>query len=289
MTRPNRKLQEARILESLCKLIPNARFIDTFERPDGVIMIGNARAGVELATYTDSRPEVQRYRDDWRLRDAIFQSWVADERVWPFSVRLKYLKDQARRPRVPKPHTQALFIEELCAAVRHYGPLDTRDTDLVFQPRELIGDRDVVHHVLPAQRQIATCRWPRLAEHCPSLLIHRHIHDVGPLIPMSELDAGHPGCDVQHIERTIGDHSTSAPSYRSRLPEAMIWLVIHSDGYPLSRMIHESHLPRALQAARSALSNHGSVFDAAFWLDNPGAQSGGRLHPLTESATRYCP
>ena len=289
MTRDQTKQHEALILEKLCELLGlDWRVVDSDrEVPDGVIARGEVEFGIELAAYVAQTKDNERYEADDLLCAEITAKWLKDVHLQPFTPHIIYKRDGSKRPTVPRRCDIPSFLEELGRAVLRYGPETDKVTKVTLRP-DVGSEDDLDFPSLPAKRQLASSAWPVLSEFCSDLLIHPH---PGVLLctAHTSLASGFAGLDKEAIRNTIEKHQCRIRKYRKNLPGVPIWLVVHSDGVPLSRGVFDQHLSQAILAAQRTLVQGGGVFDAALWFDVPTAHGGGTLYPLTDSSIKFCP
>ncbi len=85
--------------------------------------------------------------------------------------------------------------------------------------------------------------------------------------------------DAEEVRRTVRKHAEKLPVYRAKLPDgAPVWLLVHSDGWPLSAHIGIDRLMQeAVEVARQVLVQSKHKFDEAWWLDDAVISQDGKL------------
>jgi hypothetical protein len=121
--------------------------------------------------------------------------------------------------------------------------------------------------------------YPMLANHCRWLGLRR-MAGGGPPIVSGELImraiSGRPSV----VMEAVAKKAERLPGYRERAKGAACWLVIHSDGYPLSSCIAPRDVPKLCHLARLELDSRGAHFDRAYWLNMDSLAGKERLHRI---------
>ena len=279
MTRAQRKEHERRILRAFCDKFPDGRILEMPEppKPDGLVDISGEQFAVELVQYRVQSPDNQRYNDNDRFLQDVFEA-LPGSRLQPHQLGFTYRSDSSGRATVPRTDDVPELMREMEGVVQDHG------APRVDQPLELWFSEDYQGEEIdegPPQSRLLKLQGP------PLLATHMSRANVwpaspqglpGPFHPMSNLNTAFVGLDRECIRTIVCSKRKNLTRYRkaSRYP---IWLVIHSDGYPHSTVIPDLRLGDALECASENLARPGDTFDRAWWL-NRGL--GGDLGTLAE-------
>jgi hypothetical protein len=83
--------------------------------------------------------------------------------------------------------------------------------------------------------------------------------------PKTSLDSAFIGLDEEELRRIVTQHQASLPRYR-QASSCTLWLVIHTDTFPLTATVPDLHCDRTLAAAsQDSTPDESGRFDAGDW------------------------
>ncbi len=169
-----------------------------------------------------------------------------------------------RRTRIPTGKQSQQFISEilrLADDVSNAVVLQDRRICFVSHPSISTYKTEQAHVAMNPD-----C-FPTVAYFCRSLRFMPWCHDFLPEIRTS-VRARHMALDRQQIIRCVevkfeklGDH------YQKSAQAFPIWLVLHSDGWPLSRRVFPTDLEEAIELVKRTAAAKTPQFEAIWWLD----------------------
>ena len=122
--------------------------------------------------------------------------------------------------------------------------------------------------------------FPTLARFCTDVEIEAWVHLGRP--PMrSSLDARGIGLDTEQLKRVVSEKMEKISAYRHRAAARPLWLVVHSDWFPMSTRLHRGDRPNAISIIRDIVTNSPHCFDAVWWAECTGSVDAAEIWKVT--------
>lgn len=274
--RPGKEEYEAEIARRLCARLGRGwALVETKSppHPDCIIGCGEFRVAVELVQYRQQGPENAQHTRDEDFKWAVHEAWLHDDSVNEYALFLQYRRD-GPWSQVPRARERAAVIEDLKELVREEHRWGEEGGQVMFLEG---SERDFEFpHSTELRPVWGSSRYPRLVKYFQLVDVRRYPGTKMGL-PSTSLGGMFLGLDDEELQRVVGDHLSKVSAYREAT-ELPVWLVVHSDGHPISASVPAPHVKRAIAVASEASTPRADGgFDGALWLDEPFSTSDSRL------------
>lgn len=236
---------------------------------------------LELARYRTPGRDNERYDYDESFKTYYHDCWLYDERVNQFSVGVVYDRTRSGHAKVPPCQEHGPVVGELKTLVEKC-PVEWFESNFAVrarpgstnQPIELRRTYD-----RPDARFSTEC-FPLLASHFREVALTFH-----PSIRLgtlgSDLNSAFVGVDIGEVVRLVSKKLRAVAS--RAITGRELWLLIHSDGWPLSACVgSDEQLAAALKATRALGESDGRTarVDRIWWMNDTLIDSSRRIYSV---------
>lgn len=263
-----------------------------------LVLSAGSNANADLWMRVDGTPvlvELCAYRRKEFCVDAEYTAMKLEElmtrrmeRREPFNglrVFIAYRRSAKSVVEVPKGHRHKEFVDE-CE-----GMLAELTGSSAWQPLTqavLLFDPSAIPPVMSDQQlnyadkpiiPIDPLRYPTMAKACYGLMVKRTTPGCFILFESDQNRRSQPA-DEDAVRTLARGKQSKLKRYRANADGAPCWLVIHSEGRPLSAWVFKEFVPGLAAIASEELSGHADAFDAAYWFNRDELGMGQTIVPI---------
>ena len=237
---------------------------------DALAVVGGREVALELVGYRQRDEHLEAEHGDSIIKERISTA-LAESDLPPYQVRL-WWKQEVRRKRqrgsspgvakIPRGQQVERFAEEFVKLVRYVD----RNPDLAGRKLLLRPPGRVPRAPMP-WGIVDASRFPLVASYCEHVTLEAWPHAFKPMI-RSSADARHLGLDMEQLAKKVRDKIDKLPTYRKRACARPVWLVVHSEGWPLSSRMYRAHRDQAIGTVAVVARESPERFDEVWWAEN---------------------
>ncbi len=251
---------------------------------DAIIDIDGVAVALELVSYRQRDDFIEDENADCNAQREISKAFTAAG-LPPIEVRIEWntekrrkvqLGASAHRSMVPRGRTLQDFIAELVQLAKYV--LDNQDLakqHLAFCQQPERSNR----HAPTGGAFVDSSQYEFLAKYCDSVVLEEWKHPGQPAIRTSA-NVRHVGVDSEFLREKITSKLRKLDRYRNGVNGKQVWLVIHSDGNPLSTRVPASIRSDILGVIREVLDVSSESFDKVWWAENTGYSDSTKLFEI---------
>ncbi len=286
MARLTKQKREQFVAQRFCEIyrtIANVPcdVLELDDAPDALLSIDGKEVFLELAGYREQGPHNASYDADTKIKNLIIQRWEDNPELQLFTPRPQY-RDGASAFQLPR-QSQELdnFVSELEAFILSLDKTRLEEFTLfAFKP---LAELQQYRHADRRTSYVACEDYPTLSRFCDKLTIQYH-PEIRTSMPSSSLNTRWTGLDEEELVAVVASKLQKLPKYRERAGGRPIWLLLYSEVWPpTARLPHDGLVPRAIEIIRAAANGGADAFEAIWWGQEIGVDSGS-LHAVTRAA-----
>jgi len=251
---------------------------DSRENPDFLLCSESNKVGLELVSYREQGPRNEVHDHNWKLRRFICDEWIDDITVHHYDVSLIY-RMSGDRFLLPKKSCWAGLLYEI-KTIAQSLPRLKESARFSIELHEKVDERFVEFLSRRQMHFLVGTEYPILCQHFRKLSLSYH---PGLIVgwPCTSASSGNTGADTEELRKILDGKLNKAPSYREAIPsDAELWLLIHSDGWPMSAHIANDIIMNQLIDKANTILRESGEFTRVYWLENAYVQPFGPLHPV---------
>jgi hypothetical protein len=249
---------------------------------DAIIEIEGRRIALEFVSYRQQDEFFQDEAADSHVKEAISSHFVACG-VAPLQISISWGTEERRkqvsrcggkRATIPKKPKVSKACQELVELARLVGE------NPAFAGQRLAFHRDPEarnRRVQAGWRFLNSSDFPVLAEYCCFVKMEPWNHPSQPEIRTS-VDVRYVGLDEAQLRSVVMKKLDKLPEYRRKW-SGELWLVVHSDGHPLSTLLPTGHRNDAIDLIASSAKTVPRSFDKVWWMEDAAYRDAG-LHEV---------
>lgn len=258
------------------------------ENVDAIIRLEEVNIAVELVSYRQRDEHHEIEHADGRIKELVSSRFAASG-LPPFEIRIwwgseRRIKEDAgqsvKRTKVPRGQAAMDFADEivkLAALARNNGLCDKH---ISFCSNPEARNR----HAPPRWTFVNNESCPVLSKYCFWIELTPWPHSFRPTIHTS-VDVRASGLDRVQLANAIRDKLGKLDRYRQGIGSKPLWLIVHSDGHPLSTRLPPGLETDAIAVIRQEIQKVSYSFDRLWWAENTGFLDAAELYevlPLEE-------
>jgi len=253
------------------------------ENVDAIIRVGEDRIALELVSYRQRDEYHELERADSQVREQISRAQAASG-LPAFQVKISWAMEDRRkrdvalspkRPKIPRGQQAMNFAREIVALVA----CAQKDCTLHNNHIGFCNDPQARNRgAPPGWVFMRRAQFPLLSEYCFFVRIEPWPLATNPPIRTSA-DMRVTGLDEFQLRDGIRKKLRKFAQYRAGVGDKQLWLLVHSDGHPLSARLPPGLHERAVKVIREEIPEEGASFDKVWWGENTGFSDAAELYP----------
>jgi hypothetical protein len=260
--------------------------LDTHENPvDAVLAVDDERIAVEFVSYRMHDAFHQHEERCGTLIEGL-KTALADAGIRGFTISIHWAQELRRKHRsrssrhvVKLPHSAKIseFYREF---VRVMSKIDA-ELETAKYIRFHFLERPAAANPQPAgaERFLRPSEFPVVSEYVPWFCVQRQPALRRPYITTS-FNVRSTGLDCRHLQTTLTSKLDKLARYRTEVGNLPVWLLLYSDGYPISSRIPPNLDKAVVSEMQTVLAQNTESFDKVWYGADFGFSEGSRLYAV---------